>query len=204
MQKIYIDFDGTLFNADSFYQDFLKVCLEFKITKEMVDTAKEKLFVKSCNFNMDNLLNYFIKNYNVKDEIKNKVSKLYNPKYVFSDVVLNLEKLKEKYELIILTLGVHDYQLQKINGSGLRDYFSKIITTEDNKAGLDEVDYKNSIFIDNNPKEVKKFIEVGAKKVIRIRRSQDKYSIHDLELPALEYSNFDDIFKNELIDNNIA
>jgi len=46
MIKLYLDFDGTLFNTDSFYQDFLKICLEFEITKEMVDKAKENYLKK--------------------------------------------------------------------------------------------------------------------------------------------------------------
>lgn len=198
MEKIYIDFDGTLFDTDSFYEDFLNVCFKYRIDKEKVDLTKKILFTESYLFNMDKLIDYLIKEYNLSLEFKNEVSDLFSNKYVFSDVISSLEVLKNKYELIILTYGEYNYQKKKINGSNLKDYFKDIIVTDKIKSTLDNVDYKNSIFIDNNPKEIKRFVEVGSKKVIRIRRDSDKYSKKELEVKVNEYKNFTEILINEL------
>ena len=51
---------------------------------------------------------------------------------------------------------------------------------------VQEVDYENGIFLDNNPKEVERFVSVGAKKVIRIKRDTDKYSKIPLKINGIE------------------
>ena len=144
---------------------------------------------------MDDLGQYLIKNYDISTNLKEEVENLYSNRFVYDDVIVSLEKLKDWYELIILTYGNINYQVKKINGSNLGKYFTDIIITPKNKSLLDEVDYKNSIFIDNNPKEVKRFVLVNSKEVIRIRRESDKYSVKDSEVEVLEYTSFLDIVK---------
>ena len=199
MEKIYIDFDGTLFDTDSFYKDFLNICLSYGIEKEEVELAKTELFTENNLFNMDIIVDYLIKKYNLSSKFNLDVYNLFSAKYVYDDVIQFLEKLKDKYELIILTYGEYHYQTTKINASNLKSYFTDIIITDKNKSTLNNVDYNNSIFIDNNPKEVKRFIEVNSKKVIRIRRESDKYSKKDLEINVPEYTNFNEILEKELI-----
>lgn len=197
MKKIYIDFDGTLFDTDKFYEDFLGICFKYKLNKEKIDLANKLLFPESYLFNMDKLIDYLIKEYNISFSFKNEVNNLFSNKYVFPDVISSLEVLKNKYELIILTYGEYNYQNKKIEKSSLKDYFKDIIITDKIKSTLDNVDYKNSIFIDNNPKEIKRFIEVGSLKVIRIRREFDKYSKKDLNLDVNEYKTFNEIIEKE-------
>lgn len=196
-EKIYIDFDGTLFDTDNFYQEFLHICLKYGITKDKIDLIKAELF-KDTLFNIDKMVDYLVLNYNVSSNIKKEVEDLYSNKFVYDDVVSSLDKLKDKYDLILLTFGEHDYQTKKINGSLLKKYFKDIIMTGGNKSLLKNVDYKNSIFIDNNPKEIKRFMDVGSKKVIRIRRDSDKYSKIDLEVRVNEYKSFKEILEKEL------
>ena len=197
MDKIYIDFDGTLFDTDRFYKDFLDVCLKYNLDNEKVNLAKTSLFPESYLFNMDIIVDYLIKEYNLSLEFKSDVNNLFSAKYVFCDVIDCLEILKKNYELIILTYGQLVYQTRKIEGSNLKEYFKDNNITDKIKSTLSNVDYKNSIFIDNNPKEIKRFMEVGAKKVIRIRRDVDKYSKKDLEVEALEYTSFKEILEKE-------
>jgi len=199
MEKIYIDFDETLFDTNRFYKDFLDICLEYGIEKETVNLAKDELFNEKSLFNMEIIVNYLTNRYNLSNKFLEDVNQLFSSKYVYDDVIPCLEKLKSYYELIILSYGNYKYQISKINGSDLKKYFNNIIITDKNKSTLDNVDYKNSIFIDNNPEEIKRFLEVGSKKVIRIRRDSDKYSKKelDVEVNVLEYENFFDILKNE-------
>ena len=33
--KVYIDFDGTLYNSDNFYNGFIEICSKYNIEKEL-------------------------------------------------------------------------------------------------------------------------------------------------------------------------
>lgn len=170
--KIYLDFDGTLFNTDKFYQDYLNLFQEYGLDEDLINNIKLELF-KTTKFNLDILTNYLVKEYNLDNNILLKVNNLYNSSYVFKDVIPFLEKYKN-LEINLLTYGEYNYQLKKIDGSNLKKYFKDIIITDKDKSKLN-LDYQNNLFIDNNPTEIKKFLEV-TKNVIRIRREEDKYS----------------------------
>lgn len=191
--KIYIDFDGTLFNTDKFYQDYLTILNKYNISSFEIDEIKKELFTNR-RFNLDILTDYIISKYNIKN-LKQEVESLYNNSYVFEDVIPFLEKYKN-YNLILLTLGDIDYQNRKIESSNLSKYFQDIIITDVDKSQLD-IDYKDNLFIDNNPKELIKFQNNGGK-IIRIRRIEDKYSVIDLD-NVLEYKSFFDLKLEEII-----
>lgn len=191
--KIYIDFDGTLFNTDKFYQDYLTILNKYNISSLEIDEIKKELFTNR-RFNLDILTDYIISKYNIKN-LKQEVEYLYNNSYVFEDVIPFLEKYKN-YNLILLTLGDIDYQNRKINGSNLNKYFQDIMITDVDKSQLD-INYKDNLFIDNNPKELIKFQNNGGK-ILRIRRIDDKYSVIDLD-NVLEYKNFFDLKLEEII-----
>lgn len=191
--KIYIDFDGTLFNTDKFYQDYLAILNKYNISSFKIDEMKKELFTNR-RFNLDILTDYIISKYNIKN-LKQEVESLYNNSYVFEDVIPFLEKYKN-YNLILLTLGDIDYQNRKIESSNLSKYFQDIIITDVDKSQLD-INYKDNLFIDNNPKELIKFQNKGGK-IIRIRRIEDKYSVIDLD-NVLEYKNFFDLKLEEII-----
>ena len=191
--KIYLDFDGTLFNTDKFYQDYLNLFQEYGLDEDLINNIKLELF-KTTKFNLDILTNYLVKKYNLDNNILLKVNNLYNSSYVFKDVIPFLEKYKN-LEINLLTYGEYNYQLKKIDGSNLKKYFKDIIITDKDKSKLN-LDYQNNLFIDNNPTEIKKFLEV-TKNVIRIRREEDKYS--KLDSNSREYKSLLEIkLKNVL------
>ena len=154
---------------------------------------KKELFTNR-RFNLDILTDYIISKYNIKN-LNQEVESLYNNSYVFEDVIPFLEKYKN-YNLILLTLGDIDYQNRKIESSNLSKYFQDIIITDVDKSQLD-INYKDNLFIDNNPKELIKFQNKGGK-ILRIRRIEDKYSVIDLD-NVLEYKNFFDLKLEEII-----
>ncbi len=173
--KIYIDFDGTLFNTDKYTEDFMNIFNEYDISKLLLDEAKEFLFSDHRLFNINIVVDYFISKYNVDSNLRNNINDLFNTSYVYSEVFDCLNQLKGMgYELYLLTYGDEIFQKTKIKASNISKYFKKIIITEKDKSKLD-IDYKNSIFIDNNPVEIEKFYNSNAKIVIRIRRDSDKY-----------------------------
>lgn len=185
--KIYLDFDGTLFNTDKFYQDYLKLLQEYNIDELTINNIRPKLF-KSSLFNLDILTNYLVKEYNLDNNILARVNNLYNSSYVFKDVIPFLEKYNN-LEINLLTYGDYNYQLKKIEGSNLKKYFKNIIITDKDKSKLN-LDYQTNLFIDNNPSEIKKFLEVS-NQVIRIRREEDKYS--KLDSNSREYKSLLDV-----------
>ena len=191
--KIYLDFDGTLFNTDKFYQDYLNLFQEYGLDEDLINNIKLKLF-KTTKFNLDILTNYLVKEYNLDNNILLKVNNLYNSSYVFKDVIPFLEKNKN-LEINLLTYGDYNYQLKKIEGSNLKKYFKNIIITDKDKSKLN-LDYQNNLFIDNNPIEIKKFLEV-TKNVIRIRRKEDKYS--KLESNSREYKSLLEIVLKDVL-----
>lgn len=194
--KIYIDFDGTVFNTDKFIDDFTNILNNYDVDKNLFDELNGIICDNNILFNIDVVINYFIEKYNISKSVKNEIINLLNESYVYSDVVdcLNL-LINDGYELYLLTYGDDDYQRLKINASNLSRFFKGIIITQKDKSKLD-IDYENSIFIDNNPFEVEKFYNSNAKSVIRIRRSNEKFSDTECNISNIpECRDFYDIVK---------
>ena len=193
--KIYIDFDGTLYNTTKLNQNFINIFnkynIDTKYTKKLMNTHK----------NYDILANKIIKENNIDKSIYKKLFNLYSNDLVYKDVIPFLEKYYKKNELILLTLGNEDYQEKKINSSNLRKYFKDIIITNKDKSKLDNIDYINGIFIDNNPNELKKFYNSNATKLIRIKRNDDKYSKLNLDIKNIpEFNNFEELDNNNYLE----
>ena len=192
--QTFIDFDGTLFDTDRYIVDFMKVFNDYGITKEEFEHAKNNLFNEKKLFNINIITEYFINKHNLDKQFREKINSLLENSYVYNEVISCLETLKTmNNELYILTYGDNEFQRMKINSTDLAKYFKEIIISESDKSKLD-LDYQNSIFIDNNPIETEKFYKAGAKKVIRIRRSSDKYSkINSNILEIIECEDFNQV-----------
>lgn len=200
--KIYIDFDGTLFNTDRYINDFIRIFNEYGINKSKFDNVKKTLFNDKELFNINAIIDYFINKYNIDYELKNKINLLLNNSYVFYDVVDSLKNLINfGYELCLLSYGDYNFQKMKIYSSGLSEIFKEIIITEKDKSRLD-LDYKNSIFIDNNPIEIEKLYNSGAKKIIRVKRDNDRYAEIQCNISGIiECSDFKQIV--QILNDNI-
>ena len=192
--KIYIDFDGTLYNTTKLNKNFINIFNKYNIDKKYI----KKLMNNHKNY--DILANKIIKENNIDKSIYNELFNLYSNDLVFKDVIPFLEKYHKKYELILLTLGNKEYQEKKINSSNLRKYFKDIIITNKDKSKLN-IDYINGIFIDNNPNELKKFYNSNATKLIRIKRNDDKYSKLNLDINNIpEFNNFEELDNNNYLE----
>ena len=173
--KLYIDFDGTLYDTDRLFKDFIKVCNSYGVTDDMFCEAQEYFFSKNKLFNIEPVIKYLVEEYNIIDSIYDDIDNLFNSSYLFEDVLDGLKELIDQgHELYVLTYGNFEFQKRKIEGSKIKDYFKDIIITEFDKTKL-VLDKTNSIFVDNNPKEICQLYNSGYN-VIRIRRDTDKYS----------------------------
>lgn len=194
--KVYIDFDSTLFDTHSFYNDFINICNNYKVETYKIDLLKKELFNDEELFNLDVLIKNIVNKFNIDNSIYSDIDKLYSNKYVYSDSLWFLKKLKDKYSLVLLTYGDIEYQVKKIKASKLEKYFDNIIITNKHKGSLD-LDYKNLIFIDDNLDEIKDICRKKPKKVIRIKRNSLSIK-NELKLDnVLVYTNFKQIFENE-------
>lgn len=195
--KIYIDFDGTLFNSNKLYHEFINLFTKQNIEEENIKNFINRIYKNSKNF--DIIAKKLIDKYNLNSNILKDLEKLYSKDLVFKDVIPFLEKYHQKYDLILLTLGTKKYQLKKINISNLSKYFKDIIITNNDKSKLN-IDYTKGIFIDNNPLELKKFYNSKASNLIRIKRNIDKYSKIDLDINIPEFKTFEDLLKSNYIE----
>lgn len=174
--KIYIDFDGTLFDTDKYTNDFLNIFNEYGIDKFTFVEVKKKLFNDENLFNLNIIMDYIIKKYNIDIKIRYKIENLLNSSYLYSEVRDCLkELLNSGYELYLLTYGDMEFQNIKIKASNIDTYFKEIIITNKDKSELN-LDYKNIIFIDNNPNVIEKLYFLKVRNIIRIKRSSDRYT----------------------------
>ena len=186
--KIYIDFDGTMFDTSKFYKDFLKICNSYGVSDEDVYNIRNQ---STGLFNLDELANSIDQKYNLSKKYLDEVNALYNRKYLYDDVIDFLEKNYQKYDLYILTYGEKNYQQKKIDCCNIRDYFKDVIITSD--KGKENIDYQSGWFIDNNPKELETLSRVGASKIIRIKRKGDTYFSIPCNIDLKEYFAFSNI-----------
>ena len=194
--KIYIDFDGTLFNTDKYTSNFMHIFNEYGIDNNIFDEVKKELFNNENLFNLDSIIDYLIDEYNIDIGVKDKIYKILDNSYVSPEVIecLNI-LLSDGYDLCMLTYGDNSFQNMKIDSSNISRYFNEIIVTDKDKSELN-IDYRNSIFIDNNPIEIEKFCDSMAKIVIRIRRNNDRYSKYECNrVNVIECKDFNEVVK---------
>ncbi len=201
----YLDFDNTLYETSKLTARMLEKIANFVLEKS--ENVGEEIFnevTQNFNSTTGNIFLYaesIAAKYNLdKDEIKLHIKNIIDngEDMVFEDAKRFLERLKSNGHKIILLTYVpdeknKDYQNEKIIGSGLKEYFDKIIITSEYKFTID-LDYKNGIFIDDDPRDLLGLYEKNPIKVIRIRKKNNKRSKIDIEnKDILEYESFDDI-----------
>lgn len=123
--KIYIDFDGTLFNNGKHYKNIINILKKYNITEEYINNLTNNKHYK----NMDNLVKEIIINNNLDKSILKEINTIYTEELIYKDIIPFLEKYQNQYDLILLTLGTKNYQLKKIKSSNISKYFKEIIIT---------------------------------------------------------------------------
>ena len=200
----YIDFDNTLYETAKL-TSLMIAAIGNKIG-ELAGLEKEPIIQDAKdNFNstLDNIFTHaekMGKKYNVDSaSVVNAVNEVLSngKEIVFEDAIKFLERLKEKEHKIYVLTYVQpinmEYQLKKLMGSGIANYFDGIIITSKYKFLLD-IDYTNGIFIDDDPRDLNGLFEKNPIKVIRIRKENNKRSKIDIDNKEIEeYVSFDDI-----------
>lgn len=208
MKRIYIDFDGTLFDTTKF-RKISKEIISQEICKwkkdillsDVADEIQEELKTKRFNSFFD-MCNFFEGRHNLKQDcIKVKIEKFMEntENLLYPDSILFLENLKKLgYEVNILTYtskNSFDYQMKKLAGSKITRLVDNIIICTGNKGDLG-LDYANAMFVDDSPKALKSLHNAGVSsgRLIRMKRVGAGYSDEAVYIDGLvEVSNFKEI-----------
>lgn len=204
--NFYIDFDNTMYETSRLSKDMLMEISNAIVSKHSEKNIDEtyievkKMFNRENIYNIYNLARFFAEKYNF--DSKEIISSIENiildgKKYVFEDTINFLKKVKEGgNNLNILTYVSREdlsYQLSKIKGSGLSEYFDNIFIVSNNKFDL-ELKYEEGIFVDDSPKDLMGLASKNVKKLIRIRRKSNKYSKEEVNIEnMIEYESFNEI-----------
>lgn len=200
----YIDFDNTLYETARLTPTMLSRIASSISEKISVDKNSVYEDAKnSFNSSVDNIYEHAKKmaiKYNIdSDYVVNEVRDVVNhgEQFIFEDARRFLQKLKDaNHKVILLTYiskGNQEYQLQKVNGSGIANMFDAMIITTEPKNTLD-LNYENGIFIDDNPRDLEGLNSMNPLRLIRIRKPNTKRSNIDMDIENMEeYVTFDDI-----------
>ena len=174
--KVYVDFDRTLFDCERFLEDLYTLINQYHIDKTLFKECQSQCKIKG--FNPYNILDIAKDKCQFDEKLYQEIDTLIDNtnKYLFSDTITFLKYLKSlNYEIIILTKGNIDYQTKKIVNAKIDNYYDDLIVTMKHKGYL-KLDYLNSIFIDDNPIEIRSIIKNKPKKVIYLKRDNAKYN----------------------------
>ena len=182
MTKLFIDFDGVLFNARRFKADLLSEIAKCGFTMEEVGDA----YVAECldgkylpKDHLDRLAKIHKFNMNLAEaRVESVVVKA--EKYLFDDARESLEKIaKLKYDRCLITLGHKEFQPRKVKITKIDELFQHTYYTSKPKVGyLSEIIKKKEKFIivddrgDTLEEVAKKFPQALA---IEMRREQDAH-----------------------------
>lgn len=200
----YIDFDNTLYNTNLLTKDMCNyIATEIhKSSNINLNTCIEEV---TSNFNREHIYNiyelcdFFSQKYNLNSpKLKSNIDKiiLTSSKNVYNDSVDFLKSLRESGHTVnLLSYVTHEnlsYQLLKLNGSKLSKYLDDIIISSKYKFNLD-LNYEDGIFVDDNPRDLEGLYNKNAKKVIRIKRENNKYSTKEINVNLDNYTSLKDV-----------
>ena len=189
--NLYIDFDKTLFDSTRFLDKLCSVLDKYNMSRELFTTYNN-------DFNPYIVLQS-IKKPTFSSKIYDDLNKLFidSSDYVYDDTIPFLKYMKEKgYRIIIVTKGNREYQEMKIRSSKIDKYCDEIIMTLQDKGNLN-LDYKNGIFIDDNPNELLSILKNNPKEVIRINRKNNRYNEIKIKEDVKEITSLGELIREE-------
>ncbi len=195
----YIDFDNTLYNTNLLTKDMCNyIATEIHKSSHInLNTCIEEVtnnFNREHIYNIYELCDFFAQKYNLNSsKLKSNIDKiiLNSSKNVYSDSIDFLKSLRKNGHTVnLLSYVTHEnlsYQLLKLNGSKLSKYLDDIIISSKYKFNLD-LNYEDGIFVDDNPRDLEGLYNKNAKKVIRIKRENNKYSTKEINVNLDNYT----------------
>lgn len=164
--KIFIDFDGVIFDAEKFKKTLTRICRNHGISrKEFLYTyaaAKEEEGIYSIVRHVRALEKHTGATMR-KKELHTAIDRYMGDlrHYVFKDALRFFDRM-HAHELYLLSFGDPAFQKQKIRGSGVKHYFKRVIVTRGDKGKeisalrtRKGVSNKRIVFIDDSEKHIR-------------------------------------------------
>ena len=182
--KIIFDFDHTLFSAKQFYfalkKAFFKLGVKEKLFQETFEESKGvgRDYKPEKQFKLIHKTRPEIKIGKLKKSFE-KILKA-APKFLYNDVLGFLKKWSKEADFILLSYGEEKFQKLKIENSGIKKYFKRVIITRD----IDKSkpfkklfsENKKIIFVEDNPQALSKTKTSFSQIItVRINRGEGKY-----------------------------
>lgn len=186
--KLIIDFDHTIFDMASMHEALDEAITDLGIPSEQYRAA----YNKETNWKVFSVPGFANRLEKMTEISSKEITKAYHrvgdiaDLFVYEDVHQGLEQLKEHgHEVFLLSWGDTEWQMRKIQSSGIRDHFKDVLTVTQLKAEFLQnwcADACDVVVVDDKPAELKAIKERHPKfHLIRMRRENGKYS--DQETP---------------------
>lgn len=137
--KIFLDFDDVAFNAKKFKRDLIKIFIKNGISRSEFENSYYTFAKRAQEWGQYYDPKDQIKVLRRRDSIDNKklqrdINYLMKDlsEYVFKDCY-NFLKLFPRQDLYLITYGHVKFQKRKIDGSGIKKFFKRVIVSEGNK-----------------------------------------------------------------------
>jgi FMN phosphatase YigB (HAD superfamily) len=198
--KLFIDFDGTLLNTEKSKELTFDIFIKAGFTNDEILAAyqAECLDYKYSIYDLIKRL-YSIKKFNLplyEARIEN-IHKQF-PKFLFPDAVDFLKGIdRDKYEVVLLSMGDKIYQKFKVESAGITNFFDKVYFTDIQKwVYLQKLvkEKERFILIDDRSDTIfnvaKKFPKCLALEIIRKYSDDDDPMRAKKEMGNVEIRNF--------------
>ncbi len=171
--KIFLDFDGVIFNTELFKKQLIKIFFKNGVPKEIFKKSYRNSKGKNLPYSVAKHLKFLAKNEKINSKkISADLKKLLNnlKQYVFGEARIFLKHFS-KNDLYLISYGDLNFQKQKIKGAKVSKFFKRVIVTAADKGKIIEKIAKKDkfkkgetiIFIDDKPGHIK---EVKRKNII--------------------------------------
>lgn len=187
--KLFIDFDGTLFDTRCFKKGIFNAFISAGFSEKQVNAAYKiacKDYLYSPVEHLEELQE--IKKFE-SQTVLSEVEELYKgvPGFLFRDTLEFLQRLdRDKYEVILLTLGDKEFQKRKVESSGISEYFDKVYYCTEQKwiflKSVVEIDEKFYIIDDRGDALFK--ISKAFKNCVPIEINYSDIQIDIMEQPS--------------------
>ncbi|MEK7488029.1 MAG: hypothetical protein AAB598_01775 [Patescibacteria group bacterium] len=182
--KIFIDFDGVIFDAKKFKNALARICAKNGMVRKdffhIYALAKENGEVYSVSHHL-RLLARHAKNRIQKKTLRIAIDRLMSDlrSYVFKDVFRFFDRM-HKHDLYCVSFGDPAFQRRKIEGSGVKRYFKRVIVTRGDKGKeIAALCKKNStsdeqiVFVDDSEKHIREVRSIKNAVIIHLCRGKN-------------------------------
>lgn len=193
--KTFLDFDKTLFDCEKFEADIFAILQNFSVDwDDFVETYLRSLHTQQKNkydYNFEEHVDFLReKEYKIPDSVLLDLHALLKNDYLYSDTLDFLKFIKQNTKkLFLLSVGDYAFQREKINNSGIIDYFDELFIIESDKHKFLQdnfSDLSQTLFINDNLQENSLVKEYNNQVNVVTRFNNKKYNeaqVKEMNIP---------------------